>query len=393
MWHFNLDNYEMLANQNHKKSSKKFIDALEKLPDIRDNRGKRHSQVFVITVVVMAILSGRSRVSSIHRYINNQIDWLRIVTGFHDANPVSRAHLPRMLANVNWHELNALITEFFDNEIAQTTKHEWKAVDGKFLKGTPKNAEKQAVIHAVAHDSRIDVAQAKQVGNKSSEITTVRKFLKETGLESQKNTLDAHHCYPDTMSQIQEAHGTYLIQVKENQPKLLEHCRHLALQSSIAEIIEHDYGHGRISSYKSNLYQLSVSDLDSRWQTSGMAFLVVVERETIKKSNLKQTQETSYYLSNYKNSSMATVSSELTTAIRKHWGVESNNWQHDVTFNEDNVRVSDGNQAQILSKLRTFAMNLLRIQKKNAPNFQALIEQFTDIPNSLAATLRQVNFL
>ena len=90
---------------------------------------------------------------------------------------------------------------------------------------------------------------------------------------------------------------------------------------------------------------------------------------------------------------MATVSSELTTAIRKHWGVESNNWQHDVTFNEDNVRVSDGNQAQILSKLRTFAMNLLRIQKKNAPNFQALIEQFTDIPNSLAATLRQVNFL
>ena len=72
MWHFNLDNYEMPANQNHKKSSKKFIDALEKLPDIRDNRGKRHSQVFVITVVVMAILSGRSRVSSIHRYINNQ---------------------------------------------------------------------------------------------------------------------------------------------------------------------------------------------------------------------------------------------------------------------------------------------------------------------------------
>jgi hypothetical protein len=29
-------------------------------------------------------------------------------------------------------------------------------VDGKFLKGTPKNAEKQAVIHAVAHESRID---------------------------------------------------------------------------------------------------------------------------------------------------------------------------------------------------------------------------------------------
>jgi hypothetical protein len=29
------------------------------------------------------------------------------------------------------------------------------------------------------------------------------------------------------------------------------------------------------------------------------------------------------------------------------------------------VRVSDENQAQILSKFRTFAMNLLRIQKKD----------------------------
>ncbi len=81
----------------------KFIDALKKLPDSRDNRGKRHSQVFMITVVIMAILSGRSRVSSIHRYIKNQIDWLRTVTGFHDADTISRAHLPRMLAKVDWH--------------------------------------------------------------------------------------------------------------------------------------------------------------------------------------------------------------------------------------------------------------------------------------------------
>ena len=371
----------------------KFIEALEKLPDFRDKRGRRHSQVFMITAVIMAILSRRSTVSSIHRYIENQIDWLRTITGFDDANCISRAHLPRMLAKLNWHELNVLIAEFFDDEITQTTKHEWKAVDGKFLKGTPKNAQKQAVIHAVAHDSRIDVAQAKQVGNKSSEITTVREFIKETGLESQNLSLDAHHCYPDTLSQIEQAHGTYLIQIKENQPKLLEHCRNLALQSSIAQIIEHDLGHGRISSYQSHLYKLSLSDIDERWQTSGMRFLVVVNRDTIQKLNSKQTQETSYYVSNYKESENENVAAELTHAIRKHWSVESNNWQLDVTFNEDNVRVSDGNQAQILSTLRSFAMNLLRISKNGVHNFQALIEKFTDIPSSLVIMLRQVNFL
>ena len=80
-----------------------------------------------------------------------------------------------------------------------------------------------------------------------------------------------------------------------------------------------------------------------------MRFLVVVNRETIRKSNSKQTQETSYYVSNYKDLGNEDVSVELTKAIRKHWSVESNNWQLDVTFDEDNVRVSDDNQSQILS--------------------------------------------
>lgn len=341
----------------------------------------------------MAILSGRSKVSSIHRYIHNHIVWLRIATNFPEAKPISRAHLPRMLANINWVELNELMNEFFATEISQNSDNEWKAVDGKFLKGTPKNLEKQAVIHAVAHDSRIDVAQAKQVGNKSSEITTVRQFLKDTRLEREKITLDAHHCYCETMSQIHNAGGSYLIQVKENQPKLLEHCKYVALQSSIHQIIENDLGHGRISTQESHFYPLSISDLDERWKTSGIQFLVVVNRNTIQKSTGKQTQETSYYISNYKQFTHENGFVELTRAVRKHWSVESNNWQLDVTFNEDNVRVSNGNQAQVLSTLRSFAMNLLRTSSYKTQNFQAVIEKFSDIPTSLVAMFRQVDFL
>ena len=53
----------------------------------------------------------------------------------------------------------------------------------KVMRGTLKSGEKQAIIHAVSHESRIDVAQARQVGDKSSEIPVMREFLKETGLE------------------------------------------------------------------------------------------------------------------------------------------------------------------------------------------------------------------
>jgi len=204
-----------------------FIEALKQLPDARDNRGKRHSLIFILASVVFAILVGRSSTSSIFRYIKNKIIWLRKVTGIEDAHAISRAHLPRLLdKEINWEVLNQLIQMYFGFHIQENTvNNEWIAIDGKVLRGTLKGGEKQAVIHAISHDTRSEVAQACQSGSKSSEIPVVRQLLKETGLESKKITLDAHHCNPETTAQIASAGGTYLTQVKENQPTLLKQCQ------------------------------------------------------------------------------------------------------------------------------------------------------------------------
>ena len=53
------------------------------------------------------------KLSGIHRYMNHKIDWLREVTGNKDAAPVSRAHLPRMRANLDWLALSCVITDGF----------------------------------------------------------------------------------------------------------------------------------------------------------------------------------------------------------------------------------------------------------------------------------------
>ena len=371
----------------------KFIDALKTLPDPRDNRGKRHSQAFFIATVVFATLVGRSKVSGIHRYMTNKIDWLREVTGNKDASPISRAHLPRMLANLDWLALSCVITDCFGEQTVQMIQDEWIGADGKVMRGTLKSGEKQAIIHAVSHDSRIDVAQARQAGDKSSEITVMREFLKETGLEKHKISLDAHHCNPETTKQIEQAGGFYLVQVKENQPKLLEQCRALAEQSPLAESIEHDSGHGRISTRQASLHDLSLLDIDDRWQYSGLRTLTAMTRETFELSSQKDTGETAYYLSNYQDDNRQHTVKTLAGSIRGHWGVESNNWQLDVTFGEDLVRTKHGNQAQIMGKLRCFSMNLLRWAIFSFTLFQASIEMFTDSPESLISMLKQVNFL
>ena len=101
-----------------------FVEALRQLPDHRDNRGKRHALAFVVAGVVCAILSGRSKVSSIFRYLRNRIGWLREVTHYPDARVVSRAHLPRLLARLDWAELNTLIDQHFGVQVELSATHD-----------------------------------------------------------------------------------------------------------------------------------------------------------------------------------------------------------------------------------------------------------------------------
>ena len=154
-------------------------------------------------------------------------------------------------------------------------------------------------------------------------------------------TLDAHHCNPETMTQIEQAGGQYLIQVKENQPKLLEYCRDLGKQPSLAETV--DYIHLAVNYIKFT-------------ESSG--------------------------LSTFQNAHKQNTVNHLAQAVRGHWGVESNNWQLDVTFGEDSVKTKEGNQALIMGKIRCFCMNLIRWSKKGIKNFQATIK-FTDSPETL----------
>jgi len=150
-----------------------FVEALSQLTDTRDNRGKRHALEFVVAGVVLAILSGRSTVSSIFRYLRNRIEWLREVTQHPKAGVVSRAHLPRLLARVDWVELNTLIDQHFGVQVELSATHAWVAIDGKVLRGTLASGDKQSVVLAVSHASRTLLAQAPMQGSKASEMPVV----------------------------------------------------------------------------------------------------------------------------------------------------------------------------------------------------------------------------
>jgi predicted transposase YbfD/YdcC len=288
-------------------------------------------------------------------------------------------------------ELNDLVEAHFGVRLAVNAQDEWTAIDSKTLRGTTNARDKQGerTLLAVAHRKRNILAQRPMSGPKCSEITAARDLLRETGLEKGKVTLDALHMNPTTTAQINLAGGTYIIQVKDNQETLRAQCARLAAEDvPLGVITTTEKGHGRHETRNGTFFDLEKIAFPERWSESGLRTLVVMKRQTIITAQHKASSEVSYYVSNRPLSpEQFDVQSELFTAIRRHWGVESENWIRDVTFNEDQVKTRCADQAHVMACLRTFVVQLFR--KANLGNFQAAIETFCDCPDKFEAFLRQ----
>ncbi len=367
-----------------------FANKLKRLTDKRDNRGKRHELAFVLGGVVLAIMSGRSYASSIHRFIKHRLKWLGRVLGYWGAKAVSRAQLPRILDRVDWADLNELLEEHFGVRIEVQDK-EWHALDGKTLRGVA--GQRERVLLAVSHTGRKTVAQQPLHGPKKSEIRAVREMLAATGLDKGKNTLDALHFNPTTTGQINQAGGQFVIQLKENQPHLLEQMSQEAAEASPLAVFKTvEKGHGRLEIRQATFFKISHLQLDSRWAQSNLTTLIVMARRTTQLATQKRSAEVSFYCSNVAlDPADEATQRELFQAIRGHWGVEADNYIRDVSFQEDKVRTKHANQAQVLASLRTLAIQLFR--EADFDNFQAALETFADCPDQFEAFLVQYHFL
>jgi predicted transposase YbfD/YdcC len=364
-----------------------FFAALQHLPDPRDNRGKRHDLAFVLCGVVLAIMVGRSRVSAIHRFLCNRFAWLRATTQVAGARCISRAHLPRLLARVDWEALNTLILTHLGVRLESGAEGEWIAVDGKALRGSPG----EQVLLARTHQRGHILAQRPLGGPKHSEVTAVRTLLAQPQLYGRKVTLDAAHCNPTTTAQIHQAQGSYLVQVKANQPTLFAAVQTLATTAApLGTCQSVDKAHGRLETRTATFFSLAPLSLPTRWQPCGLHSVVQMERTTEQLATGKRSQAVAYYVTDQPVTTSA-VQTELFTAIRGHWGCEADHWIRDVTLHEDLVPVQQSTQAHVLATLRTLVLGLFR--RAGVSNLRALLDTLADSPTRFTQLLRQVGFL
>ena len=319
-------------------NSRSFFEKLQNAEnlDLRDNRGKRHDLAVVLVGVSLAVLSNRDgSLSSIQRHLKNHYEKLVGVLGIEKKQAVSRSQLALILEKVAFQVFDQLLFESFGIKLSEG-EQKWFAMDGKELRGSIAKGSKRgaAVVQAVAHENCRTLVQNYYSGEKESEVPIVRKLLEESGLASQKISLDALHCKPLTLAIMSAGGGKYLVGLKENQKELKKQITWaMENQAILFETARHEKSHGRIEFRKYEFYDVLEIDKDDRWKACQIKTAIKVRRERVELKSGESSREESYYLTNEVGNY-----EELAQAVRHHWQVETNNHIRDVSLREDEMR-------------------------------------------------------
>ena len=150
-----------------------------------------------------------------------------------------------------------------------------------------------------------------------------------------------------------------IIQIKENQPKLLANCRKITkVNKPVSEFSKRNKGRGRKESRTARIFNFEEFGEKTEW---GNYIKSIVEINRIrrvfntKEKKYKYSKEISFYAS----TTDEFTAKEFEDIIRNHWGIENrNHYVRDVSMCEDKSRIRVN--PEIFIALRSFSLNIMR---------------------------------
>ena len=342
------------------------------LADPRSTQGRRHVLTDLIALTVMAVVSGCDSFTEVEDFGKAKLSWLKTFLHLPHGIP-SHDTLGRVFAALDPHALECCLMEW-SASLARTSKGRLIAIDGKTLRRSFDRAGRKAAIHLVnawCNANRLVLGQL-ATDAKSNEITAIPRLLELLDLKQAVVTIDAIGCQKHIAAKIIEGGGDYLLQVKANQPTLLDEIK-LLFDEADAAGFEH-MRHARHETIEKDHGRIETRRLDSTWDIDWFAdrqawaglrsFVRVRATRDVQGDSRKASVEDRYYVSSLDGRD----AKGLLAAARGHWSVENQlHWSLDVTFREDDCRVRHGNAAENLGRMRRQALVLL----KREPTFKA----------------------
>jgi predicted transposase YbfD/YdcC len=332
-----------------------------KLKDPRVLGRSRHLLIDVVAIAICGTICGCQDWQQIETWAQNRRSWLERFLALQGGIP-SHDTLERVFERLEPGAFQKCFRSW-TAALADGLKIKHIAIDGKTMRGsgyTPSGWKPLHLVSAWASEHHLSLGEV-AIDDKSNEITAIPRLLDLLDLNEALVTVDAIGCQKDIAAKIVTQGGDYVLTVKDNQPKLAE-----AIGASFLEAEEKDYqgyevdtyetfdkGHGREERRSYKVMQVP----EGQEAFAAWPALMVIGMCYSERSVAGQTSEECRFFIGSRKANARTYG----MALRNHWGIENNlHWQLDVSFGEDNNRVSRRNGGQNLASLRKLALTLLK---------------------------------
>jgi hypothetical protein len=206
-----------------------FVQCLKKVPDPRSKRGVSQPFRTVLAITFLGLLANLSTLAEIERWANQHLDQLKQFLRLRynrkgQQCAPSDTTLNRVLQKISLADLQAAFAEFLNIILATTAIT--GAVDGKVAKQMKdENGDPILMLNVFAQKLKLHLASWSVHGDKTNEPGCLKQHLEElfTMYPCLKLlTGDAIFAQRPLLEAIHEHHRDYLVQIKENQGKVLE---------------------------------------------------------------------------------------------------------------------------------------------------------------------------
>ena len=335
------------------------------LHDKRKPRGLRYPLVTVLVLTVMAKLCGEDQPCGIADWAKHRAellsDWLKL----------KRKQMPhhstyrRILGEAIYMEELEQVSSLFLSAKKYFGKQVLVCIDGKVVRGTLDEARNGTYLLAAYLPSEGIVLMQVAAGL-GSEIPAAAKVLKSIDLREKVVMGDALHTQREVSIQIVEAGGDYIWFAKGNQPQLEEDI-HLWFEPDPDPIhgmayLPKDFetaqkvnkGHGRLE----QRFLTTSSQLKDFLDWPYLEQVFKLERRFTSLKTGEVQEQIIYGLTSLSRNEI--TPKRLLHLIRSYWGIENGlHYRRDVTFHEDQTRMTKGKLGQAMACLNNLVLGIL----------------------------------
>ncbi len=194
-----------------------LLESLQRVPDPRGARGRRHSLQAMLATIVCAVLCGARGYEAIAQWIHLQPKEFWYLLGYFRTPPTGGA-FRYLLSKLDAAALEHVLRDWMGTEPA--TKPQGLALDGKTLCSTLAEHERSVQLLALFDQQTGCVLSEMQVPTDTNEAKAALAILQTLVLTGRVVTGDAMFTSPEICRQIVDSGGDYLLVVKDNQKEL-----------------------------------------------------------------------------------------------------------------------------------------------------------------------------